>query len=572
MNSYLTLCPFSRIAAAALAVCSLAGCNALQERQNIAAEAQGDVATVNAKLEDVRANDAREAAIGREFDAAWLGGKTVKVARKAQLPAALRTPIRYSFSDNPTLLVHAERISKIVGMPVRVTPDALAARSLAVGSSDMNAGAQPSAGKPVALGSMPAPLAQIVPGSIPAAQHRGYIIDKMSVVGGTYVPIDLLDRICAGFGVGWDFNDRDNSITISRLVTRTYNVATVLNTQTTSNTITKRASTGESSGAGTGTAQQAGSATSSSDVNAKSEATIDVIKNIKAALESTVTPSVGKFAVSTSGIVTVTDTREVHDQVSALIDAENKALGRQVRIRMQVIEITANDTNNVGVDWSWAITNAASKWAGGVYSPVGQATSSGMGQMGIIRNGGHATTRTFIQALSTVGKVVIRKDETYSLLNNRPSHVTSTESYIYPARSGSASSTSNNSSTVVPSVEPGQLTTGTFLTMLASIQPNGSVVMDFSLDASARGESKTFVSNGVTLEYPPSTANQYKIFGSAPSGETALLAGIDNSQRTSSDRSLDGSLSPLLGGSINSNTSRRVVLVLLTPQIIEGVL
>lgn len=570
MTSYITLCPLSRIAAAAIAACSLVGCNALQERQNIAIEAQNDVTTVSAKLEEVRASDARDAAIGREFDAAWLGGKTVKVARKAQLPAALRTPIRYSFSDSPSLLLHAERISKIIGIPVRVTPDALAARGTSTGSGDLNAGTQSGVAKPAALGVMPAPLAQVVPTSSP--QQRGYIIDKMSVVGGTYVPIDLLDRISAGFGVGWDFNDRDNSVTISRLVTRTYTVATVLNTQTITNNITKRASTGENSSTGNGTAAQAGSATSSSDVNAKSEATIDVIKNIKAALESTVTPSVGKFAVSTSGIVTVTDTREVHDQVSALIDAENKALGRQVRVRMQVVEITANDTNNLGVDWSWAITNAASKWAGGVYSPVGQATSSGMGQLGIIRNGDQATTRTFIQALATVGKVVIRKDETYSLLNNRPSNITSTESYIYPARSGSASSTNNNSTTVVPSVEPGQLTTGTFLTMLASIQPNGSVVMDFSLDASARGESKTFVSNGVTLEYPPSTANQYKIFGSAPSGETALLAGIVNSQRTSSDRSIDGALSPLLGGSINNNTSRRVVLVLLTPQIIEGVL
>ncbi|WP_313569360.1 hypothetical protein [Comamonas terrigena] len=570
MTSYITLCPLSRIAAAAIAACSLVGCNALQERQNIATEAQNDVTTVSAKLEEVRASDARDAVIGREFDAAWLGGKTVKVARKAQLPAALRTPIRYSFSDSPSLLLHAERISKIIGIPVRVTPDALVARGTSTGFGDLNVGTQTGVAKPAALGAMPAPLSQVAPSSSP--QQRGYIIDKMSVVGGTYVPIDLLDRISAGFGVGWDFNDRDNSVTISRLVTRTYTVATVLNTQTITNNITKRASTGENSSTGNGTAAQAGSATSSSDVNAKSEATIDVIKNIKAALESTVTPSVGKFAVSTSGIVTVTDTREVHDQVSALIDAENKALGRQVRVRMQVVEITANDTNNLGVDWSWAITNAASKWAGGVYSPVGQATSSGMGQLGIIRNGDQATTRTFIQALATVGKVVIRKDETYSLLNNRPSNITSTESYIYPARSGSASSTNNNSTTVVPSVEPGQLTTGTFLTMLASIQPNGSVVMDFSLDASARGESKTFVSNGVTLEYPPSTANQYKIFGSAPSGETALLAGIDNSQRTSSDRSLDGSLSPLLGGSINNNTSRRVVLVLLTPQIIEGVL
>jgi hypothetical protein len=70
---------------------------------------------VSAKLEDVRANDAREAAIGREFDAAWLGGKTVKVARKAQLPAALRTPIRY-----PSL----------TALPCCYTPNA-SARSLA---------------------------------------------------------------------------------------------------------------------------------------------------------------------------------------------------------------------------------------------------------------------------------------------------------------------------------------------------------------------------------------------------------------------------------------------------------
>jgi len=224
------------------------------------------------------------------------------------------------------------------------------------------------------------------------------------------------------------------------------------------------------------------------------------------------------------------------------------------------------------VDWSWAITNAAAKWGGGAFSPSGQTTATGMGQLGLIRTGDQTTTRSFIQALATVGKVIIRKDETYSLLNNRPSSITSTESYVYPARSGAASSTTNNPSTVVPSVEPGQLTTGTFLTMLASVQPNGSVVMDFSLDASTRGESKTFVSNGVTLEYPPSTANQYKLYGSAPSGQTALLAGIDSSQRTSSDRSLDGALSPLLGGSISNNTSRRAVLVLLTPQIIEGVL
>jgi hypothetical protein len=142
----------------------------------------------------------------------------------------------------------------------------------------------------------------------------------------------------------------------------------------------------------------------------------------------------------------------VHDQVSALIDAENKALGRQVRVRMQVVEITANDTNTLGVDWSWSHHQRRVEVGRRCLLPVGQATSSGLGQLGIIRNGGQATTRTFIQRQQR-GKCD-PQDETY-LLNNRPSNITSTESYIYPARSGSASSTNNNSTTVVPSVEPG---------------------------------------------------------------------------------------------------------------------
>lgn len=563
---------------ATLAIANFSACNSLNERQAISNQVQADVELVRNKLDQIRTTDARTAEVGREINAAWLGGQTVKVARRSQLPAVLRQPIRYSSPDSPTLQVHAERISKIIGIPVRVTTDALiplSALGSATGQSSaaiQDGSSSGAARVPAALtGALPAPLAMY--GPVNAPLKRGFIIDQMSMIGGTYEPVNLLDRLCASFGVGWDYSHKDNAVTISRLVTRTYTVATILNTDTIGNTITKRSSTGDSSGSSNG-ATQAGSGTSSSDVNVKSSASFEVIKSIKDALETTLTPSVGKYAVSTSGIITVTDTREVHDQVRTLIDAENKALGRQIRVRMQVVEITTNDDSNLGVDWSWAINNAAAKWSGGIYSPSGQSSTTGMGQLGVIRTGDNSTTRSFIQALATVGKVTIRKDETYSMLNNRPSSVATTESYVYPARSGSASSanTGTGSPTVVPSVEPGQLTTGTFLTMLASVQPNGSVVMQFAMDASMRGESKTFVSNGVTLEYPPSNANQYSLYGSAPSGQTALLAGIDSSQRTSTDRSMDGALSPLLGGSIVSSTSRHAVLVLLTPQIIEGVL
>jgi hypothetical protein len=69
------------------------------------------------------------------------------------------------------------------------------------GSSDLNAGTQAGTAKPAALSGLPAPLAQVVPGSSEQPRSGGYIIDKMSVVGGTYVPIDLLDRISAGSGL-----------------------------------------------------------------------------------------------------------------------------------------------------------------------------------------------------------------------------------------------------------------------------------------------------------------------------------------------------------------------------------
>ena len=115
------------------------------------------------------------------------------------------------------------------------------------------------------------------------------------------------------------------------------------------------------------------------------------------------------------------------------------------------------------------------------------------------------------------------------------------------------------------------MTTGTFLNVRCSIQPNGSVIVQFSMDASMRGETRTFNNNGVTLQYPQSTANQYQLYTSIQNGETAVLVGETNTQQQSTDKSFDTTLSPLLGGGASTSTSQRAVLILLTPQIIEGV-
>ena len=584
---------------------AIAGCGTFNERDSIRNSNASGNKNVESSLNQMRQEDLLRASVVREMDSMWVGAKTIKVAREAELPAVFSQPIRFEFPDKPTLTVIGDRLSKIVSLSVRISPDALvplevfAAQRMSASGGSLGGQSVPGSGLAAANGvslpsnlSMPmnGPIGQSVPSlsMIPGmggyngmalnpqsyGAPRTFILDQANPYGGTLT--DLLDQISAKFGVGWDY--KDGVILISRLVTRTYQIATITDTNDVTSTIAKTASTGSSSGGGSsssgGNVTQAGSVSSSADVSAKMAATVDVVSTLKTAIDSALTPGgIGKLSISASGVVTVTDTREVQEQVEQLIEAENKSVGRQVRMRMQIVDLTSNTNNDLGVNWSWLINDAAAKWNVKFFSPAGMPSgSTGFGQIGVIRNGNNSTTSTFLQALASVGKINVRKDETYPMMNNRPLSIANTENYIYPARSTAASSNNGSGgSTVVPGVEPGQLTTGTFLNMRTSIQPNGSVIVQFSMDASMRGESRTFDSNGVTLQYPQSTANQYQIYTSIQNGETAVLAGVDNTQQQGTDKSFDGALSPLLGGGTSTSTTRRAVLVLLTPQIIEGV-
>jgi type IVB pilus formation R64 PilN family outer membrane protein len=567
---------------------SLAGCGALNERKNIQSGVNQGNQGVEDRLNQLRQDDRTRGAVFQEVHGLWLGGKTIKVDREAELPIVFSKPIRFEFPDRPTISVIGDRISKIVGISVRVSPDALvpievfsAQRMTSSGgsaSTSMGSPNQMSFTPPMSM-PMSGPIGQMAPsmanmagGYMGPTAPRNYILDQASPFGGNLT--QLLDQISSRYGVGWDY--KDGVILISRLVTRTYQIATITDVNDVNSTIAKTASAGSSSAGsssgGDGNVSQAGNVSSSADVSAKMSASVDVVKSLKTAIEGALTPGgIGKLSISASGVITVTDTREVQQQVDDLVTAENKSVGRQVRMRMQIVDLTSSSDNDLGVNWSWLINDATRKWNVNFFSPDGlPGGSTGFGQLGVIRNGDHSTTSTFLKALATVGKVNIRKDETYSMMNNRPLSVANTENFIYPARSTAANSTTD-SATVVPGVEPAQLTTGTFLNMRTSIQPNGSVIVQFSMDASMRGDTKTFVNNGVTLQYPQSTANQYQIYTSIVNGETAVLAGIDNTQQQTTDKSFDGALTPLLGGGISSSTSRRAVLVLLTPQIVEGV-
>jgi type IVB pilus formation R64 PilN family outer membrane protein len=568
---------------------SLAGCGTVREHDEVRGAVKQGKDIVTKRMTQVHEDDTQKRAVVREIDGVWLGGRTVKVSRDAKLPAVFSQPIRFAFPDRPTLTVIGDRISKIVGISVRVSSDALIPIEVfstqRMGAIIGRAGAMQAGGHGITTANsgrlpgnvtMPPPFGsfrQYAPSmSVQSAEHyavvptRSFILDQTSPFGGALA--ELPDQVSDKYGVGWDY--KDDTILISRLVTRTYPIAAITDTNDVTSIIAKSTSAGGTNARTT----QISSMSPSSNVSAKMATTMDVVKGLKAAIEGALTPNgIGKYSISSSGIVTVTDTRAVQEQIRELITAENQSAGRQVRVRLQIVDVQATTNNDFDMNFNWSqiIKMAAAGWGVDFSAPDGMTNgSTGFGQLGVLRAGGNSSTQTFLKALASIGKVNIRKDETYTLLNNRPLSVANTENFIYPARSSSATSTTS-SATAVPGVDPGQLTTGTFLNMRTSIQPNNSVIVQFSLDASMRGNTKTFVSDEITLQYPQSTANQYQIYSSIVSGETAVLVGIDNTQQQSTDKSFDGTLSPLLGSGIATSSTRRAVLILLTPQIVEGV-
>ncbi|PRP68502.1 hypothetical protein BUE93_22135 [Chromobacterium amazonense] len=541
----------------------ISGCGTVAHRNEIAQTDADNQKTIQARIAETRAADTAKSAPVREINGVWVGARTVKVARDAELPPVFHQPIAYQFADSQSLNTFADRLSKILKINVRVTPDALIPSeqfsSKRFKSSDK-------AQQPPMVG----PIGQIAPsmgnmGSASVGARTSYLIDRMNPFNGT--PVDLLNLYTAREGNGWDY--RDGEIVISKFVTRTYQIASLLDTNDMSASINKTSSVGTASSSQAG--GNSGSTSSAADVSSKISAKFDVVKGLESALSGVVTPDVGKVSISTSGVVTVTDTREVQDQVKEIIDAENKNVGKQVRLRLQIVQVDLNRLDDLGVDWSWLINNTARKWNVDFNAPSGlPAGSSGFGQIGIIHNGDNSTTELFIKSLSELGRVTVNKDEAYPTINNRMLSVSTTDNFVYPAKTTAAATTSGETS-AVPGVEPGMLTTGTFINMRASIQPNGSVITQFSLDASIRGKTETFDQNGIKIVYPSHSGNQYQIYSTAVSGDTAVLASIENVERRSTDRSLDGSLSPLLGGGISASTNRRLVLILMTPTIIEGV-
>ena len=554
---------------------ALSGCS---DMIGVKKEVDNDIQQTTAKFEksinSIPANQSPESRLlyTTVTSGSWIGVNRIQPKYDVHLPDVFNKDVTLVFPDRANISTVAERIAKVTGLPVKLRPDVFMKASALVPQS-ASSGAE----------KQQVPLTPSSPSGIVAATTtQDYRLDMTLNYTG---PLSgLLDAMVAKAGLNWEY--KDGAIVIYRLVTKTFTIKSTPGSSELTESIGK--SGGSQTGTTGSTSGNTGSSTFQSDTNVKMGSKFSIWDNLKESINAMLTP-VGKVAVTEAmGTITVTDTREVVDQVETMVSQINKSLSRQVSFRVEVLSVDTSKAASYGIDWNAVFNQVASNlnpsWKLAFSSPNSVA-SSDAGSLGysILTPAGANNNRSalsgsqaMVKALSQVGPTSVVTTASAVTLNRQPVPVAITDQTGYvasvsaEAATSATTSSSTNANTLVQ-INPGTVTTGFILNLLPSVTDDNSVLLQFSVDISTLKQLTTFGSGQLAVQSPEVTAMQFMQRVGLKNGETLVLSGFERNAGQYNRNTLGEHTDLLMGGSINGQKTREAVVILITPVITEGV-
>jgi type IVB pilus formation R64 PilN family outer membrane protein len=490
----------------------------------------------------------------------YLGGESVPLAYDATLPAIF-SDVTLAFPGRTNLATVGERITEVTKLPVRLRPDVfITAKSLVRSGLGQNQNAAP-VGPPAiinpAMSQMPRP--QGTNGAGIAAQT----FDDFDV----RLPMDYsgslsgyLDLICARLGINWEY--KDGTIILYRMVTKVFTVKV--------NPGSVDFASGLAKGGGDGSK---GSFSSSSSTSMKGE--YNVWTSIESAVKGMLSPLGTSTVDQAGGLLVITDTKEVVDNVSHYIELENSTLTRQVNISVRVVRVAITDSTESGFDLNMIykkLAAGATDWTFGMTAPSTLASgAAGALELNILKPGSRFEgSNILVKALNQFGTVLSDDTTTANTTNRVPVPVGkfSTTTYLAETKPASGGGTSGSGSGV-PGLTPGTVTTGFFLNVLPTAFENNSVLLRVSLDQSVLTKLGSIsTGSGETLQQiqtPEVDGTKSDHSVGLKDGESIVLMGI------SRDGSNTDRRTSVSGVSATGSRMREMQLIVLTPKVSSGI-
>ncbi len=384
----------------------------------------------------------------------------------------------------------------------------------------------------------------------------------------------LLNYLSNRYNVYWRY--KDGIVSFFTQETRVFTVY-ALPTETTMSANMSGSSMGESGG---------GSASSTLAVSTD----LKIWESIEEGVKQVVGDN-GKLSFShAAGTVTVTASPYIVRKVAAYINGWNEKLSRQVAITVRVLQVTLNNSDQYGLDLTQIAFNSkniAATFAGTSSAFEGAANLT----MTLVKEGSKFKGSSgVIQALSQQGKVRQVTSASVTTLNNKvaPVQVSKTQNYLKEITVTSSGSGEDKSTDTDYEVDT--LNYGFTMELLPRILDHGRLILLFNLslsdvvdwkyvnvgggDSSSSGEGEDS-SNGeetekTSLQLPTMEMRGFVQEIAMRSGQTLVLTGFEKLQDETKTSGIGKAKMGLLGGSAVNNTSRGVMVILLTPEILQS--
>ncbi|NTU76210.1 MAG: hypothetical protein HGA90_00080 [Alphaproteobacteria bacterium] len=469
-------------------------------------------------------------------DKVWAGGTSMRLRRGMPLPDKLEGRRGVTVvSDTPMSLADiANTIGAQTAVPVRV----------ASGAADGGSNGTPAAG------AMP-------------LSYEGPLSG-------------LLDQVAGFYGINWRYDG--SSINFSRYETRVFVIEALPGSQTVKDGMKEaQANTTTSSSGGvslSGNASSTNSLTQSSEMNVEIKVWDELTQTVSSMLGGVGTV----VSAPSSGTMTVTTTPELMRPVAQFVEQENKRLSRQIGINVEIYKVELTEGSNFGFNFNdvmMKVGNFKSAFSGIDGAPT---SITGGGQLGvaILNPGQNPRVSGLFEALSTLGDATRVAQFPMTTLNNRPVSRRVGQDTSYVASLSSITTANVGTQTTIT---PGVIPEGFSLQLTPRLLDDGRIMMQYSLNIIDVVELKTFASDGTTssssgattgLVQLPVTANRVFVQQSLlKSGATLIIGGYDDEKATQSSRGVGHPLNFLLGGGQNSSTTRSMLFMAITPQVLD---
>lgn len=511
----------------------LASCFVLASCNKYAAETDKRIETTLARVEEYREvaeiPDLPEAVdTVRVQNDIWLGANSTKIMEGEALPSWVEKEdgITMAISENAKLPDIIQEISDMTGITIRM--DDLKAENA-------------------------------IPEETVPVKYSG----KLS---------GFLNYLSNRYGLYWRY--KDDVITFYTQETRVFTVY-ALPTETSLSASMSGATMGESGG---------GNATSNLSVNSDLKVWDSIEEGVKQVVGEN-----GKLSFSrVAGTVTVTASPYVVKKVAAYIANWNEKLSRQVAITVRIIQVTLNNEDNYGLDLNAAFGSSRIKSSFMTSIPeAGASAVAGNLAMTLLKPGKWSGSKAVINALSTQGKTQMVTSSSVTTLNNKVAPVQISTSKNYLKEITVTTSGTNEDKSTDTDYEVDTLNYGFTMEILPRILDHGRLIVLFNLSitdflgfekvgtagedsGSGEGGDADSESEVTNLQLPTMQMRGFVQEIAMRSGQTLVLTGFEDLLETTSTSGIGKPKMGLLGGTAYDSTERRVLVITMTPEVLQS--